>query len=160
MVYYHSGVPPQCTPREQPTPTPSTPPINASYIALEAEKVINSTLWSYASAHRTGCNTYKCNTFVAEMVDRMGGSVPHRYPWFSPIGAGEWANPRSTYLTNDPHWVLVTGTPRRGDVAACDGHVGIVTGPGTTVSAARNKVVQNDWGFRPGQTTTFWRYVP
>ena len=84
----------------------------------------------------------------------------HWYSW-SPIGAKEWANPKSTYLTKDPHWVLVT-TPRRGDVAALDGHVAIVvdTNPGTTVSANNDKVVKNDWGFRKGQKPTFRRYKP
>ena len=84
----------------------------------------------------------------------------HWYSW-SPIGAREWADPKSTYLTKDPHWVLAT-TPKRGDIAALDGHVGVVvdTNPGTTVSANKDRVVKNDWGFRKGQKPTFWRYKP
>ncbi len=82
--------------------------------------------------------------------------------WFfmwSPIGANEWKNPGSSYLTRDRCWTLVTGCYKDGDVAATGGHVGIVTGHGFTTSAARDKVVRNDWGFRSGQRPTFWRYT-
>ena len=87
-------------------------------------------------------------------------STNSRRSWkWSPIGANEWADPASSYLTKDPHWVLVT-TPKRGDIAAYNGHVGIVVGPGETISAGEHEVVRGDWGFRPGQSPTFWRYVP
>ncbi|KAI0231762.1 MFS-type transporter SLC18B1 [Lamellibrachia satsuma] len=131
------------------------------HIAAEAKKEVGSTLWSFESSHGTGCDTNKCNTFVADMIERAGGSVPQRHVWKkSPIGAREWENPKSTYLTGDPHWVLVTGTPKPGDIAAYGGHVGIVTGPDTTISATAANIVENDWGFRKGQKPTFWRYVP
>jgi hypothetical protein len=57
-----------------------------------------------------------------------------------------------------------------GDVAAqkisysdASGHVGIVTGPGKTVSASSvtGTIVENDWGFRSDQQgeVVFRRYV-
>ena len=97
---------------------------------------------------------------MAEVIEGVGKSVPHRRWWlWTPIGAREWANPSSTYLTKDKCWSLVTGCYMRGDVAAAGGHVGIVTGKDTTTSAAHNSVVMNDWGFRAGQRPTFWRYT-
>lgn len=59
-------------------------------------------------------------------------------------------------------WVVVD-KPKLGDVASAGGHVGIVSGDGTTVSASsrEGKVVENDWGFRSDQEgkVTFRRYV-
>ncbi|XP_071083407.1 uncharacterized protein [Haliotis cracherodii] len=124
-----------------------------------ADRYIGSTQWSYASSHDTGRNTNKCNIFVADVFDEAGGGVPHR--WFGlagPIGAGEWGNPRSSYLTSDRCWTNYP-TGHVGDVIAGGGHVGIVTGRRITTSAARYSVVKNDWGFRPGQTVTYWRYI-
>lgn len=40
------------------------------------------------------------------------------------------------------------------------GHVGIVVGDRTTVSAAAGGVFASDWGFRAGQAPTFRRHVP
>ncbi|KAK3108448.1 hypothetical protein FSP39_008184 [Pinctada imbricata] len=82
---------------------------------------------------------------------------------FAPIGANEWANPRSTYIGYC--WRLCSNrSTQKGDVLAIagnggSGHVGIVTVPNRmTTSAARYRVVQNDWGFRAGQNPTCWRY--
>ena len=85
--------------------------------------------------------------------------LSYRSWWrYSPIGANEWANPRSTYLTGDRCWTRVNSAST-GDVAATGGHVGIVTGYRTTTSAAKDAVVKNDWGFRRGQSPVFWRYT-
>ena len=48
-------------------------------IAKEAESKKGSELWSYASSHKTGANTNKCNVFVAEMIEAAGATLPHRY---------------------------------------------------------------------------------
>lgn len=92
-------------------------------------------------------------------------SLISRWPWwYSPIGAREWGNPKSTYLTKDPNWSLCT-PPKNvpGDVIAENGHVGIVTGKKRTTSSSsvakpRGLIVENDWGFRPGQNPTCWRF--
>ncbi|ELU05064.1 hypothetical protein CAPTEDRAFT_218634 [Capitella teleta] len=81
-----------------------------------------------------------------------------RHSWRSPIGAGEWSNPNSVYLHRDPRWIRVD-TPALGDVAGCKGHCAIVTGPGKTTSVGSIWVEKDDWGFRPGQNTVFWRYI-
>lgn len=86
------------------------------------------------------------------------------YSFYPPL-AREWADPKADI----PGWIVVTD-PRPGDVAAmkvdyldATGHVGIVTGPGTTVSASSltDTVVENDWGFRPEEkgAVVFRRYV-
>ncbi|XP_067683472.1 uncharacterized protein [Haliotis asinina] len=130
-----------------------------SKIKRVADSYINSTRWSYASPHTTGRNTNKCNIFVADVIEKAGGSVPHRW-WgvAGPIGAREWGNPRSSYLTGDRCWTNHR-TGLDGDVIAGGGHVGIVTGRRLTTSAAKYSVVKNDWGYRPGQSVTFWRYT-
>ncbi|XP_067683270.1 uncharacterized protein [Haliotis asinina] len=124
-----------------------------------ADSYNGSTRWSYSSRYETGRNTNKCNIFVADVIDEAGGSVPHRWWGLSgPIGAREWGNPSSSYLTSDSCWTnLQTGS--EGDVIAGGGHVGIVTGLEMTTSAAHYSVVKNDWGYRPGQIVTFWRYT-
>ena len=43
-------------------------------IADKAESYVGSTDWAYASkVKRFGANTYKCNIFVAEMIESAGG---------------------------------------------------------------------------------------
>ncbi|XP_067684765.1 uncharacterized protein [Haliotis asinina] len=134
--------------------------VAGSTIARTANKYIGSTKWSKASRHRTGANTDKCNIFVAEVLEEAGAKVPQRH-WFtwSPIGAGEWGNPRSTYLTRDRCWTRVTSA-RTGDVIGDGWHVGIVTGYKLTTSARFDKVVRNNFGFRSSQKPmTLWRYI-
>lgn len=82
----------------------------------------------------------------------------HSMGW-SPIGAAEWGKEDSTYLKDTGHWKTVSN-PARGDIATNGVHVAVVTGPGETVSSAKEKVVQNDWGFDPPNrvATLFWRY--
>ena len=81
------------------------------------------------------------------------------YKW-SPISADEWADPQSSALTSSISWTNVQFA-ERGDVAASGGHVGIVVAQNETVRAVtmERKILRNDWGFRAGQNTTFWRYV-
>jgi len=62
----------------------------------------------------------------------------------------------------------VHGAPQKGDVATDGKHVGIVSGPGRTVSVSTRDstlpdygcVVENDWGFRHNQksTVSYWRH--
>ncbi|XP_046339598.2 uncharacterized protein LOC124120756 [Haliotis rufescens] len=124
-----------------------------------ADRYNGSTHWSYASSHATGRNTNKCNIFVADVFDEAGGAVPHRWFGFAgPIGAREWGNPGSSYLTRDSCWTNYR-TGLVGDVIAGEGHVGIVTGWRMTTSTTGYRVVKNNWGFRPGQSVTYWRYI-
>ncbi|ELT92483.1 hypothetical protein CAPTEDRAFT_186074 [Capitella teleta] len=139
----------------------STSSSKGAAIARTADSHVGSTKWSYASSHRTGRNTNKCNIFVAEVIEQAGATVPHRhfYSW-SPIGAGEWGNPSSSYLTGSSCWSRVT-SPRNGDVAGDGVHVAIVTGSSKTTSATSSAVVKNDWGFDPPSrvANVFWRYT-
>ncbi|HBL58676.1 MAG TPA: hypothetical protein DDZ80_09215 [Cyanobacteria bacterium UBA8803] len=157
------------TPLPLPEPEEDSPPPQENAIVREARRHIGSGTWAY-SANRPpyGSGTNKCNLFVYEVVNNAGAPVPmqERWSWsqfeyvqYPPL-AGQWANPSFTI----PGWVVVT-EPQPGDVAAiainysdASGHVAIVSGPNTTISATANEVVENDWGFRAGQTPTFRRY--
>lgn len=126
--------------------------------------------WAYdADRPPYGPGTSKCNLFVYETANAAGATVPMmtRWSWrhfghveYPPL-AGQWADPN----VEIPGWVIVSD-PRPGDIAAeaidyadATGHVGIVTGEGTTVSATSDTVIENDWGFRAGQNVVFRRYV-
>lgn len=132
----------------------------------------------------------KCNMFVFEMANDAGRTVTEaerfslrglrtvRHP---PL-AGTWAG------GSVPGWSSVT-SPEPGDIIAKEhqsrgatGHVGIVSYPqpttGTqslaeaehatldlsmrrqTISAGSDEILENDWGWRPGQTPRFKRYGP
>ncbi|KAK2163372.1 hypothetical protein NP493_1466g00016 [Ridgeia piscesae] len=136
----------------------------AEKIAKMAESKVGSTLWSFASTHKTGANTNKCNIFVGEMIEAAGATVPHRHWWmWSPIGAAEWGSSSSSYLLSNKCWTLVSSTTdaKRGDVISDGHHVGIVTGQSLTTSASARtqNVVTNDWGFKASQNPTIWRYT-
>jgi cell wall-associated NlpC family hydrolase len=146
---------------------------NEKVIPAEAVKHVGSSAWSHSAnkpPYPPGTN--KCNLFVYEVLNAAGTPVPMRirFSWrnfgnvkYPPL-AGQWADPHQPI----PGWEVVTN-PRPGDVVAvkedysdASGHVGIVTGPGTSVSASSvtGTVVQNNWGFQPGQKdVVFRRYV-
>lgn len=123
-----------------------------------------------------GPGTNKCNLFVCEVGNAAGLPIPQNYfqGKYPPL-AKHWGDPSAVI----PGWEVVT-SPQPGDVAAISdvgpapgasrfdhlnisGHVGIVTGPGTTISNSNlaGQVVENDWGFRPDQKgqVVFRRYV-
>ena len=49
-------------------------------------------------------------------------------------------------------------TPALGDICTNGKHVGIVSGKGKTISASKEGVVENDWGFRKGEHYRYFRY--
>ena len=78
---------------------------------------------------------------------------------YSPIGVAEWENP----IHEKRCWQSCVDQPRLGDVIASNGHVGIVTGPKLATRSSLEAtppglIVENDWGFRAGQTPVCWRY--
>jgi cell wall-associated NlpC family hydrolase len=147
---------------------------NEKVIPAEAKKYVGSSAWA-ESANRPpyGPGRNKCNLFVYEVLNGAGTPVSMKtrlsisqleYVKYPPL-AGQWADPRADI----PGWEVVTN-PRPGDVVAmkedysdASGHVGIVTGPGTSasVSSYTGTVVENDWGFRADQKddVVFRRYV-
>jgi len=147
---------------------------NEKVIPAEAQKHVGSGAWS-ESANKPPYppGTNKCNLFVYEVLNAAGTPVPMkiRFSWrnfgnvsYPPL-AGQWADPDVTI----PGWEVVQN-PLPGDVAAqkisysdASGHVGIVTGPGKTVSASSDTgtIVENNWGFRADQQgeVVFRRYV-
>jgi hypothetical protein len=145
-----------------------------SNITKVAMREVGSTAWNpLAAKEMYGPGTDKCNLFVYDVLNAAGTPVYLKvyHHWvrsdfkYPPL-AGQWADPNVEILG----WKVVTD-PQPGDVAAeahdclgCDsGHVGIVISANQTVSASTvdNKVVANDWGFRPDQKghVVFRRYV-
>ena len=104
--------------------------------------------------------TLKCNLYVDTQYEAAGYSLPNTggsvfSRWFDKYPPGAQSLSDSTY--DVPGWPVVPGPAAPGDLLALDGHVGIVTEPGKTISASSKlgappgSVVENDWGFREGQ---------
>lgn len=85
----------------------------------------------------------------------------------SPIGANEWANPRSTYVKNTGCYSVVSFRQKRGgDIIAfgrykTSGHVGIVSIGGEYISAGDYRVVEKSIPRNSPSIvrTTVWRYT-
>jgi cell wall-associated NlpC family hydrolase len=131
-----------------------------------ARKYVGSKDWSkWTSKDNYPFSTAKCNKFVYDVLTEHGAQVPlihhgdgsksdEKYP---PV-AKDWANKELEI----EGWGFVDA-PQPGDVAAFDGHVGVVSKNGETISASSktNTVVENDWGFRTQQKgkMVFRRYT-
>lgn len=102
----------------------------------------------------------KCNIFVDVMYEKSGYYLPN-------IGGGLLARllrvfPPGAESASDPNYHIpgwdVVSEPLPGDLAAEDGHVGIVSfKKDSTVSASPQGVIENDWGFRNNQPNTVFR---
>lgn len=129
-------------------------------IADAAERNVGSRAWMVGWFRKGyGPLDFKCNLFVAEMVEEglgIGGRLIDA-KGNAPL-AGTWGDPSAKI----EGWKVVTDSPQPGDVIAiralsanATGHVGIVVAKALTVSQASpdhgNKVIRNDWGFRAGQ---------
>jgi len=133
-------------------------------IAKTANKYKDSTDWAYDKKKGAfGCNTWKCNQFVGDVVKEAGApaEVNGRYPT-----AGEWAD-KKTKIGN---WRVLGADekPQAGDVAAykipgchgCTGHSGIVVGvdsQGVHAMAAHYDVVGPDNKFQPSNSAVVYR---
>lgn len=154
------------------TTTPADLSLQQEATVREARKHVGSKAWAHdADRPPYPPGEYKCNLFVYETLNKSGKPVPMKERWSlrnmkkvkHPPLAGQWADPS----VEIPGWEVVTN-PQPGDIVAIEsnplpvgasGHVGIVSGPKSSISATGEQVVENDWGFRPGQTPTFRRYV-
>ncbi len=115
-----------------------------------------------------GWGAPKCNLFVADALAHGGESETTVNGESRIARAQDWANPQSKIAGFRP--LGPRETPQKGDVAESAGHLGIVVRApsskygGLTTSAASSdkgdRVVTNNWGFRPGQATIFWRHEP
>jgi len=139
---------------------------STEHSAYVAKKYVGSDAWAkFKSKDDFGWGKTKCNKFAYDVLKENGTPVPLIHEGNNPLSndmyppvAADWAN-KDMELDG---WVVVDD-PKPGDVAASSEHVGIVSGDGKTVSASsiKNKVVENDWGFREGQAgeITYRRYV-
>ena len=85
-------------------------------------------------------------------------------PFYSPIGIAEWKD--TSHIKRC--WKLCDSAPARGDVFVLSNQVGIVTLPnkiayGLTIRSSLDDqplgiIVEDDWGFREGQTPICWRF--
>ena len=141
----------------------------AAEIVRVARSKIGSQEWMYSKEKGSfGKNTNKCNLFVYDVLVEAGvkppPTIPHYIIFSRPPTAGEWAD-STIEITG---WTVVTD-PKPGDVVAeahhysdATGHVGIVVGDKSTVSASAlvgGVIVENDWGFRSDNKPTFRRYA-
>ncbi len=143
----------------------------AEQLVAGARSQVGRTEWAKSASrgpYPEGTN--KCNLFVYEMLQNQGMAPPKKKRWvfgkkYPPL-AGDWGDKDAKI----PGWEVVS-TPKPGDVVAiknlssfagdiigATGHVGIVSGDRTTISADKNAIVENDWGFREGQAPVYRRY--
>ena len=129
----------------------------AQDMASHAEDSIGSTKY-----HNTGffSTVNHCNLFPADMAEASGRVRPQ--VWVQGFPGGFWRTPVSHEYADPkvkiPHWTSPRplSEARRNDIIAQQhgkwGHVGVVTGPGrsVTVNTDEGGVVRGgDWGFRP-----------
>lgn len=105
-----------------------------------------------------GKDTYKCNLFADDQYEAAGYNLPNvgGMPWSKgkyPPGAGQLVDP-DFKLSG---WPVVSGPAQPGDLIAHGKHVGIAVSSISTISASPKGKVENDWGFRPTQTSTVIR---
>lgn len=111
---------------------------------------------------------WKCNLFVYEALVSAGVDVPiyNKNGKNYPPNSKEWYNgdvDGFTYVGEglealDNSWpgdIIVLYTSYFFDLIKTDHHVGIITGPSKTCSAAQDSIIENDWGWRTSQ----WRKV-
>ncbi|XP_070547663.1 uncharacterized protein [Ptychodera flava] len=128
----------------------------ASDIVSAARGHVGSSRYSFYSFRWPGYRENKCNYFVHDVLKEAGVSPPERQGRFftGPISAASWYSMSSKPGCN---YVGTASSAQPGDVMADGSHVGIAVGDSKTVSAARDSVVENDWGFRRGQSIRAWR---
>ena len=146
------------------------------HIAEIAFNYIKSSDWAlYAEKGDFGEGKWKCNLFVYDILKQAGASpgLPNEansikdflgYGPYPPT-AGQWADPNFQI----PEWRILSPAelPQAGDVVAeahpeytnATGHCGIVYEYGSTVSAGEYVILNNNFGFRPGQNVVFRRYI-
>lgn len=107
-----------------------------------------------------GAGKPKCNLFADTHYEANGYSLPNvggdlmaRVLGLYPPGAQNLS--RASFALSG--WPVVSGPAAPGDLVAYRGHVGIATGPRMVISAAPWGVIENDWGFREGQTSVIRR---
>lgn len=98
-----------------------------------------------------GVGTSKCNLYADTQYENSGYNLPNTGGTFVSQLLGLY--PPGAKTLSDPKyeldgWVVVSGPPQAGDLLAFEGHVGIATGNGTSISASPRGVVENKWGFR------------
>ena len=111
-----------------------------------ARKNIGSHEWDRDGGSGAWAGQHKCNKFVADMYNtgRLINPIPTGFFGTKPPMAIDWYNGSRL-----PSGFSQTQMPTPGDVATDGGHMGIVSGDNTTISATPEAgVVENDWGFR------------
>ena len=119
----------------------------------------------YAKSARLGKwgeGAWKCNAFVIRAFNYN----------VIPEVIGQKSNPLTLWTTKVPYRArdfyngkvpgfVQVKHPQPGDVCSDGHHVGIVSRPGKTISASKDSVVENDWGFRKNakRESRFFRYV-
>ena len=119
----------------------------------------------YARSARLGDwgeGAWKCNAFVIRAFNYN----------VIPEVIGQRSNPWTFGITKIPYRAhhfyegkvpgfIQVKHPQPGDVCADGSHVGIVSRPGKTISALKDSVVENEWGFikNADREPRFFRYI-
>jgi len=109
-----------------------------------------------------GADAWKCNAFVIRAFNyNVIPKVIEQKPNPKTLGlTSVQYRAKDFYEGKVPGFVEVKD-PQPGDICADGSHVGIVSGKGKTISASKDKVVENDWGFRKNakKISKFFRYI-
>jgi RHS repeat-associated protein len=103
----------------------------------------------------------KCTAFVYDALSFAGCAPGRNANGVIPLSSA-WDNPNSNISGYSV--IPADSSPQIGDIVADDGHVGIFyplpDGNPGTISAASSpqRVIHNNWGFRPGNSPTIWRH--
>lgn len=122
---------------------------------------------------------YKCNLFVAEVLNEAGFEVPYTnkagikamirliskldFNFDRPLVAAQWYKGECPGTTLVGEGVNGLNKAWPGDIITNGVHVGIISGPKKTISATPSQgVVENDWGWRAGDIDSMkvFRYHP
>ena len=147
-------------------------------VYLTAKANIGDTSWALNNKRQAKRNEnvcfksgeYKCNLFVYEVLLAAGKDIgtpnslnPLKHPILAlenklarPPCASDWYNKTVSGVTFIGEDDKGKSKCKQGDIITNGHHVGIVAGNNTTISAADNEVVHNDWGFR-GENVRIFR---
>ena len=150
-------------------------------IYLNAKANIDETAWAKDVDRQAKRNKevfvtegeWKCNLFVYEIILVSGYDIgtPNRARWIShpilniqgknkrPPCCSDWYNLQVEGFTFIGEGEEGKNKCKKGDIVTNGVHIGIIAGDGETISAAKEKVVKNDWGYRGDEgVLRYFRY--
>ena len=97
----------------------------------------------YYKFHNYPAGTWKCNLFIADMLDRAGIVPPGTNDEKSITSDGIWAIKANQWQSDVPGWRKVS-FQQAGDVVSNGRHCGIAVDSSSTIAAGEKKVYKDD----------------